>query len=848
MILFNYGNSVTNNSSFLIFLFKNYGFHVHNLYIANKYQNRNIKPFIMTKQITFYLLLIICFTITIPAFAQYVTVEFSSGLNEDVIANGVGLATSSTSTDVDGGNYCLIAKDYRETATSPALTYGLPVSGTITSAATATPGLAFQMSPFDTPYAGNNSLRLSSIGDSGTLEFAVPLAAQTLYLLAHSGGGSSYFTATINFEDSTTQAVASTFLPDWFFSTYYPAAIAGIGRIKRSTDDLESSATDPRLYQIAIAILPENQYKLIESITIEKASGSDFGSIANFYAISANASPTCPQPVALSVTAITTNSADLQWSNPGGSDPMFYQVQYGAIGFALGSGTIDTSVDTIHHLASLAVATSYSFYVRAVCSADDTSTWAGPYDFSTLCIVPALLSRKDSSRCGPGIVVLEAAAEAGATVNWYSSIAAATSLHTGGVFTTPALSANTTYYVAAVKAGCESDRLPVKAIIKPVPVVDLGSDTTICPGTVISLDAVNPGNTYLWGGGQTTRTITVSEPGYYTVAVTGTEGCTGHDSIDISPGLVPDDTLPGSFDLCEGGMISLDAGNTGSTFLWNTAATTQIINVSLSGDYKVLVTSIDGCEIEMSTSVIEHPLPVVQLGNDTTICMSETIILDAQNEGAAFLWNTSDTTRTIIVNDSGTYVVGVTTVYGCFNSDGITISYLPEPYTSGFNFVADVFEYGPGAIVRFTPLDTQNVITYHWDFGDGATSSDISPVHEYTATGDYLVTLTVSNDCGNTSVELEISADRATGMIAAKNYGHQLEIYPVPARDYFILKSESVMQAVNVMDINGRVVYKHSGIRNSICSVPVGNFPNGVYTVRATTAQGALVRKIEILH
>ncbi len=75
-------------------------------------------------------------------------------------------------------------------------------------------------------------------------------------------------------------------------------------------------------------------------------------------------------------------------------------------------------------------------------------------------------------------------------------------------------------------------------------------------------------------------------------------------------------------------------------------------------------------------------------------------------------------------------------------------SNLPEIPTSlptaGFNYSADGLTY------TFNNF-SGNATSYFWDFGDGATSTDESPVHTYAAEGEYTVTLTVTDDNGLTA-------------------------------------------------------------------------------------------------
>lgn len=69
--------------------------------------------------------------------------------------------------------------------------------------------------------------------------------------------------------------------------------------------------------------------------------------------------------------------------------------------------------------------------------------------------------------------------------------------------------------------------------------VDLGPDTAICDGGTITLDAGIGFSSYLWGGGETTQTIQVSESGDYTITVTDANGCSGLDLIHVDVGTTP---------------------------------------------------------------------------------------------------------------------------------------------------------------------------------------------------------------------------------------------------------------------------------------------------------------------
>lgn len=97
---------------------------------------------------------------------------------------------------------------------------------------------------------------------------------------------------------------------------------------------------------------------------------------------------------------------------------------------------------------------------------------------------------------------------------------------------------------------------------------------------------------------------------------------------------------------------------------------------------------------------IEYPALKVDLGNDTTICMGETVRLDATaGEGVAYTWDDGSTEPVKFVKDPGTYSVQVS-AGSCINTDSIRIEtkectrcyfYAPNAITPNGDGLNDVF-------------------------------------------------------------------------------------------------------------------------------------------------------------
>lgn len=91
----------------------------------------------------------------------------------------------------------------------------------------------------------------------------------------------------------------------------------------------------------------------------------------------------CPKPNGLSVYSLTNTTAILSWNDNVNSS--LYQVEYGPLGFTLGSGTTTSVPNTYANIENLLPQTQYAFYVNVYCNDQGNySDWAGPYSFVTL--------------------------------------------------------------------------------------------------------------------------------------------------------------------------------------------------------------------------------------------------------------------------------------------------------------------------------------------------------------------------------------------------------------------------------------------------------------------------------
>jgi gliding motility-associated-like protein len=215
-----------------------------------------------------------------------------------------------------------------------------------------------------------------------------------------------------------------------------------------------------------------------------------------------------------------------------------------------------------------------------------------------------------------------------------------------------------TYGVTISRDGCSTFGQTVVALAD-LSALELGEDTTLCPGASMTLDVSMPGATILWQDGSTGNAYTVHGPGTYQATVS-LNGCTAEDSIHVGTTPIPEPDLGPDQVLCEGdtALLSVDPG--AAQVVWGNGSTAPDLAVNNSGTFAVAL-NLDGCATRDTVNILFRPvITAINLGADQGICPDETILLDATIPGASYLWNNGSHQPSLAVSQPGLYWVSAT--------------------------------------------------------------------------------------------------------------------------------------------------------------------------------------------
>ena len=186
----------------------------------------------------------------------------------------------------------------------------------------------------------------------------------------------------------------------------------------------------------------------------------------------------------------------------------------------------------------------------------------------------------------------------------------------------------------------------------------------------------------------------------------------------------------------------------GFTFCPPTATTGRLMTTS-DQDWIIQMTSMDLMR-NMISLLVQPPSACgfnassINLGNDTTLCSGDFLVLGSGISATSYLWSTGATTNVILVDTSATYWLQVTSGI-CSETDTIDVQFIPCAINALFAPADSLI--CPGTCTNFIDMSL-NAVTYLWSFpgGNPAVSTDANPSGIcYNTPGSYDATLIITN-------------------------------------------------------------------------------------------------------
>ncbi len=341
--------------------------------------------------------------------------------------------------------------------------------------------------------------------------------------------------------------------------------------------------------------------------------------------------------------------------------------------------------------------------------------------------------------------------------------------------------------------GCAWDTTLALLVVQK-PIVNLGTDTSMCFGNSLILNAGNPGSAYLWS----------TPSGFY-----NSQSITTDIIFNVNP-------------ISNYYILDVTNSNTTNTFSCTTTDTITITtNPSPDISFSISPNTGEGCE-PLDISFTDASLP----------------------SNLNYLWNFGDGTTSTLQNPIHTFSEGIyniqlscITTQGCNSTVNLInlINAYPGPH---INYSWNPLYATPNNQVTFTNLTT-SAISYVWDFGDGHTTTLENPFHTYSQLGSYIVSLSAlhSNGCSDTVFNtISVSNTSINGNTSSK---------PIVFADNLnnILQITNIINSSNVYiyDLSGKLI--KSEISENAIVMDISSFASGIYIINITNEKETMISK-----
>ncbi len=388
-----------------------------------------------------------------------------------------------------------------------------------------------------------------------------------------------------------------------------------------------------------------------------------------------------------------------------------------------------------------------------------------------------------------------------------------------------------------------------------------------------SIDALVDGGTppyrYQWNTGAGSRQLEGVFAGTYSVSITDSRGCITEGEVIVN---VPEQlsldystTMPICYGGCSGGIVlDVVGGVPPYNYVWNTGMIEKDLSNICAGDYEVIITDSKGCQITQQITVNNPEQLIVSLGEDITLCVDQTTVLDASitDAGATYQWSATNgftsNSSIIEVSEPGIYDVLVTSSEGCEATGSIFIESSNDVIQAEFVTSTQVFAGEKFVVVNISDPIADQV---EWIFPEQAqVSFEDNNYAEFAidTPGEYEISMFIERglctDVRTKSVvvvEREYDEEEETGKGQGVVSKFEYRLYPNPTSDgrfsVDVTLKEVLPISIKVFDMvnNHQVIYdRQQGSDHYVREYNLSGLPTGMYFVLLETQGQSQVRKL----
>jgi hypothetical protein len=454
---------------------------------------------------------------------------------------------------------------------------------------------------------------------------------------------------------------------------------------------------------------------------------------------------TCDQPLAILKGFSDSTNVTFTWEGPNGF---------------IGSGPVIQVSDSGQYILTV----TYD----SICSTTDTIVVPKEDGVPDIYIIGDTINCiKDSARLVGG------SSTAGSSLSWtgpngFLDINEIITVGDSGTYTLKVLGLN----------GCEIEKTFRVIIDRQIPsITTLFTDTLNCIRDSVSLNAqgLNASLQWKWSGpngfSSSNNSPNVGKAGIYFIEVTGQNGCSVLDSVQVLSDMAVPQVSGGEDTLnCLKSVVTLSVGSVNNA-VWTWTGPNGFLSnevnpqVSNAGSYSVNIIGANGCDTSVTVTIsIDTVAPIFSLTSDTLNCQTPVVPIDVQTSDlGVYSWqgpnNFSSNNPEPMVRDSGWYVLTLTATNGCSATDSIFVHQTEA--TPDISAFGDTINCLKDSVILYGNSTSPNV-TYNWSDSTGILDNT-AQLTVYNA-GTYTFTVRTLAGCESELI-VEVVADTASPKI-----------------------------------------------------------------------------------